>query len=55
MIAPVKGQDLKISKVNRLVLNGFITRSAFPKVGAQSRAAKPSRRDAERSGAPLTG
>jgi hypothetical protein len=41
--------------VDRCLLNRFDTRSAFPEAGALSRAAQPSRRDAERSEAPLTG
>jgi hypothetical protein len=41
--------------MNRCLLNCFDTRSAFPEAGALSRAAQPSRRDAERSEAPLTG
>jgi hypothetical protein len=41
--------------VNRCLLNRFDTRSAFPEAGALSRAAQPSRRDAEHSEAPLTG
>jgi len=53
-IAP-NNSALVTFSVNRFLLNRFDTRSTFPEAGAQSRAAQPSRRDAELSGAPLTG